>query len=443
MHPILGMVLVLAALGGLFAGCRWYAAEYRPHPEIARKSLHVALGLVTLSFPWLFDAPWPVITLAVLAVAVLVAVRRVKVMRETVGEVIHAVHRESTGEIVFPIAVAAVFTLAKGDAVLFVVPMLLLTISDALAALIGVRYGMTHYASTEGTTKSIEGSTAFFISAFLATHIALLLATGTGRAESLLIGLQMGLLMTLVEAVAWRGLDNLLVPLAGFALLKDAARRELPELVTGLVVLGLLALAIAVWRRRTTLDTSGAVASVLVGFVTWTIGGLAWLVAPFAALVSYAALWPPEEGEPAPIHNAQAVLAVNAPGLAWLYASTRLPDVDFLYMSVTCYAIQLAMIGRASAIRPPGPAGGYLRIASVSAIGCAIAFVPYVFIQGFALAEVMRAICALPVVAISAMAFAQRYRWVSAGTAGASQWVMRGVVGFAGSILAIPAWLLF
>lgn len=442
MHPVLGILLVLAVLGGLFAGCRWYAASYKPHPEIARKSLHVALGLVTLSFPWLFDAPWPVVVLAALAVAALVAVRRVKAMRETVGEVIHAVHRESAGEIVFPIAVATVFTLAKGDAVLFVVPMLLLTISDALAALIGVRYGRTHYASTEGTTKSIEGSTAFFFSAFLATHIPLLLATGTGRAESLLIGVQMGLLMTLVEAVAWRGLDNLLVPLAGFALLKDAGRRSMTELVTGLVVLALLAAAIAVWRRRTTLDTSGAVASVLVGFVTWTIGGLAWLVAPFAALVSYAMLWPRGEAESAPIHNAQAVLAVNAPGLAWLYASTRLPDVDFLYMSVTCYAIQLAMIGRASAARPAGPAGGWKRIASVSAIGWLVVFVPYALIARGAGVELLRAACALPVVALTAMVFANRYRWLGDDLAGANRWVMQAVVGFAGSLLAIPAWLL-
>lgn len=442
MHPILGILLVLAVLGGLFGGCRWYAARYQPHPEVARKSLHVALGLVTLSFPWLFDAPWPVITLAVLAVVALTAVRHVKAMRETVGEVIHAVHRESTGELVFPIAVATVFTLAKGDAVLFVVPMLLLTISDALAALIGVRYGRTHYASTEGTTKSIEGSTAFFFSAFLATHIPLLLATGTGRAESLLIGVQMGLLMTLVEAVAWRGLDNLLVPLAGFALLKDAGRRSMTELVTGLVVLGLLALAIAAWRRRTTLDASGAVASVLVGFVTWTIGGLAWLVAPFAALVSYAALWPPGEEEAAPIHNAQAVLAVNAPGLAWLYASTRLPGVDFLYMSVVCYAIQLAMIGRAGAPRPAGPAGGWKRIGAVSAIGWLVAFVPYVLIERGAGVEFARASCALPVVAITAVVFAHRYRWLGDDFAGASRWVMQGLVGFVGSLLALPAWLL-
>lgn len=442
MHPVVGILLVLVVLGGLSGGCRWYAARYQPHPEIARKSLHVALGLVTLSFPWLFDAPWPVITLAVLAVGALTAVRHVKAMRETVGEVIHGVRRESTGELVFPIAVAAVFTLARGDAVLFVVPMLLLTISDALAALIGVRYGKTHYASTEGTTKSIEGSAAFFLSAFLATHIALLLATGTGRAESLLIGLQMGLLMTLVEAVAWRGLDNLLVPLAGFALLKDAAHRSMTELATGLVVLGLLALAIAVWRRRTTLDTSGAVASVLVGFVTWTIGGLAWLVAPFAALVSYAALWPPGEQEKAPIHNAQAVLAVNAPGLAWLYASTRLPGVDFLYMSVVCYAIQLAMIGRAGAARPAGPAGGWKRIGAVSAIGWFLAFVPYVLIARGAGIELVRAFCAAPVVAVTAIVFAHRYRWLGDQFAGASRWVMQGLVGLVGSLLALPAWLL-
>ena len=47
--------MVLLALGVLLGGltlCRRWAA---PHPELLRKLLHAGMGLVTLSFPWLFD----------------------------------------------------------------------------------------------------------------------------------------------------------------------------------------------------------------------------------------------------------------------------------------------------------------------------------------------------------------------------------------------------
>ncbi|MCZ7563212.1 MAG: hypothetical protein M5U08_04830 [Burkholderiales bacterium] len=116
--------------------------------------------------------------------------------------------------------------------------------------------------------------------------------------------------------------------------------------------------------------------------------------------------------------------------------------MDFLYMSVVCYAIQLAMIGRAGAARPAGPAGGWKRIGAVSAIGWFLAFVPYVLIAHGAGIELVRAFCAAPVVAVTAIVFAHRYRWLGDQFAGASRWVMQGLVGLVGSLLALPAWLL-
>jgi phytol kinase len=84
-----------------------------------------------------------------------------------------------------------VFWLSPDDPLLFVIPMLVLSLADAVAALIGISYGRLRYESTDGI-KSAEGSAAFFCAAFFSVHVPLLLFTQVGRAETLLISLVLG-----------------------------------------------------------------------------------------------------------------------------------------------------------------------------------------------------------------------------------------------------------
>ena len=53
-------------------------------------------------------------------------------------------------------------------------------LADAVAALIGIRYGTLQYQTTEGT-KSVEGSVAFFFVAFLSVLVPLLVFTEVDR----------------------------------------------------------------------------------------------------------------------------------------------------------------------------------------------------------------------------------------------------------------------
>jgi phytol kinase len=190
--PWLGIVLVLTALGCLMGGLRLYQRLAQPHPEVLRKILHVGMGLVTLSFPWLFDRFWPVLVLAVLSVALLGSLRLFSALKRSLGSVVSGVARASLGDIYFPVAVTVLFllflngpgtpsdshTLADFDrrAILYCVPLLLLTLADAAAALVGVSYGRLRYETVDGV-KSAEGSLAFFTSAFFCIHVPLLLCT--------------------------------------------------------------------------------------------------------------------------------------------------------------------------------------------------------------------------------------------------------------------------
>src|SRR5216684_2396312 len=105
LNPWLGIGFVLAVLGGLLGGLCLYQRFAAPHPELVRKLLHMVMGLVTLSFPWLFDAAWPVLLLAGLSIAGLLTPFR------NLGSVIGGVARFSLGEVYFPLAVAVLFLL--------------------------------------------------------------------------------------------------------------------------------------------------------------------------------------------------------------------------------------------------------------------------------------------------------------------------------------------
>src|SRR4051812_12329349 len=208
------LLLVLVALRALG---KWQSVD----GEVLRKGMHVALGTSALTYPWLFRSIAPPLVIAALTLTVLLALRYAPRARAELGGVVHGVHRSSEGDLWFPVSVAAVFWLASGNTVLYVVPVLTLTIADAFAALVGTRYGRTRYDTMEGDRKSAEGSIAFFLIAFFATHVPLLMFTSVGRTESLLIGLTFGFLVMLLEAVSWRGLDNLFIPVGGFFLLQS------------------------------------------------------------------------------------------------------------------------------------------------------------------------------------------------------------------------------
>ena len=97
--------------------------------EVARKSVHVAMGLACVAFPWIFDRPLPVWVLAALATLPLVFLRWVPALREGIGSALHGVKRLSYGEILFAPAVAAVFDLSDGDAILYAIPVTILTVA--------------------------------------------------------------------------------------------------------------------------------------------------------------------------------------------------------------------------------------------------------------------------------------------------------------------------
>ncbi len=333
MNPWLGIGAVLGALGLLMVLLK--GLQSRLAPELSRKAIHVGMGLVCLSFPWVFHEKWPVIVLAVLAVAGLGAMRLVPALRKDWGGVLGGVERQSLGEFYFPVAVCAVFLLAGPNTLLYVIPVLTLTVADSVGALIGIRYGFARYRTDEGL-KSAEGSVAFFTAAFLSCHIPLLLFSNTGRAESLLIGLTAGFVVMLLEAISWRGQDNLIIPLGMYFLLQSYLPMEASVLLSRFLLIFTLVILVLLWRHRTTLSDSAVLAGALSGYAAWVFGGPFWLLPPLLLFLVYVLL-PSFEREHRPIQNLHAVTRVMAGGFFWILLM-HVFDRDFLLPYLLCMA---------------------------------------------------------------------------------------------------------
>lgn len=253
LHPVLGIAAVLGLLGAAITGLRICQVRYAPRPEMPRKALHVCMGGVALSFPWLFDAAWPVVVLALLALGVLGALRSVERLRRHAGAVVHGVERASWGDVLFPVAIALLFLLTGGDPLRYGIPVLILSAADPLASLVGLSLGRTSYRTLDGT-KSVEGSLAFFVAAFGAAYLPLLMA-GVDVSRALLMALIAGLVTTLIEAASWHGLDNFSVPLASFVVLYVAPALSLHMLAMYGVGLAVLSLGMVYWLVLTASGT--------------------------------------------------------------------------------------------------------------------------------------------------------------------------------------------
>lgn len=344
LSPYIGIGVIVVSLLGMLVLLRYCKTRYQWQPESTRKLAHIGLGLASLSYPFLFHENWPVLVLGALAIGTLSALRWVPFFRAHVGPVVHDVNRASGGELYFPIAATALFLLAKGDTILYLIPILTLTVADTVAALIGLSYGKTPFGD-DGARKSIEGSIAFFLVAFLASHIPLLLFTDTGRVESLLIGLTMGVLLMLLEAIAWRGLDNLFIPLGGFLLLRAFIGLDATALGARLAVTLLLLVFILFMRRYKSLGDNAMLAGVLVGYMGWSAGGWTWLVPPLVFFALYNVVFPRSDQMREHPHSIISVLNVTATGLGWLLLSAVLHRTDFYYPYTLAFAVNMCSYG--------------------------------------------------------------------------------------------------
>ena len=422
------LVAFVALLGGIMLHRRFWS----PHPEITRKALHAGSGLLTLSFPFLFRELWPVLLLTAGSAAIIAVLKFLPAARRRFGRVVDDVERTTLGELYFPMAVAVVFWLARGRSpLLFCVPMLVLTLADATGALIGLRYGLTRYT---GGHKSFEGSLAFAVVAFLCVHVPLLLWSDTGRAETLMIAATLALLVMLLEGTAWRGLDNLFLPIGGFFLLRAYLPMSAAELLPRLLVTVGLVVAVLMSRRSTTLVDDSLLAGAFLCYVTWALAGWRWLVPPAILFIGYAWFSPRTAENSRRIHSVDAVLAIWIVAIAWLTLSRTLDRPALIYPFTLVFAGHMAIFGLSRlahldvthSVRP-------LAAASVVRAWVLI-FGPFVITQGASLVNLSLTVLAAGCITLSVALFAATEPDLHNAGLSLGRWTRQAAAGAAGSI---------
>ena len=433
-QPWLAVAAAMAAFLGLFAALKVYSSVASPHPETLRKLLHTGSGLLTLSFPFLFPDVWPVLLLTTATALLLAVVKFAPRWRRRLGDVVDGVGRTTFGELYFPVAVATVFWLAHGESpLLFVIPILVLTIADATCAIVGMRYGLNPYT---GGSKSLEGSVAFVVVAFFCIHVPLLLWSSVGRAEALLISATLAFIVMLLEGSAWRGLDNLFIPIGGYFILRvfltlDAGALRLRFLVT----LALVALIVSS-RRRTTLEDDSLVAGAFLCYVTWALMGWRWLVAPIIVFVGYAWLSPRTALNSRRIHDVPAMLSVWAAAIVWVVLGHSATDHRFVYPFTVVFAAHLAMFGtsRLASQFPARPLA--MMVSRAVVLSWVIVFVPFVLAQGPTRRTAAQAVLAIVAIALGAVAFVTVQPAIRQLPVTAIRWVRQAACAAVASMVA-------
>lgn len=234
MNLILQIILAfgsVAILLGLMAIVRLMAQRLGLDSEMQRKLVHIGTGLYALTLPWLFPDRWPVYMLIAVTLVVMLVLRSPRLAKTGLGSTLHGVERQSYGDILLAISIGLCFFLAQDRLFLYILPIAVLTLADAAAALAGSRYG-TRLFQVEDGHKSIEGCVVFFVITLLVSIVCLMVMTPFDHLNIIVISLMVAGFGTLVEAASWRGFDNLFLPLGLLVFLATHADSGLVNLLS-------------------------------------------------------------------------------------------------------------------------------------------------------------------------------------------------------------------
>jgi len=431
LNPFVAIGFVGVCFAALIAGLTVARQHLALNHELSRKLVHVGMGLVTLSFPWLFSKIWAVWLLSLTFLIILILFRLNVPLSQRFGSILGGVERQSWGEFYFPLAVAIVFTFSHLQVTCYLISLLVLTLADAAAALVGTQIGRNRYRTEDGW-KSMEGSLAFFAVAFVVTVTVDVLIGREPLLRAAIIGVCIGVLAALVEAISWRGLDNLFLPVATLAMLFRFAELDTTQLwPRPFLALGLLTM-MWVWRTRTTLRGDALAGGALTLYLCWAIGGWRGLQPPLVIVLVYTFLPFRPQRLPSDVHGNLVVLSLAAVGFFWMFLAQAPSAANFWLPCLLSFAVQLSMVflARWKRCRPA-------TATALIIVGASFSAWLFVFVPGFLLSAQLRvsldAVMALAVVAAGTLLF-----WLAMGQRSdlpnsPTRWLIQSAVAMAAS----------
>lgn len=436
-NPILGMSLVMGVLTAAMSVLSYIKKKTGCEPELIRKAVHVLMGCVTLSFPYLFEESWPVAVLSIATAVTLSFVGKLKMLNSW-GCVLKADGRQSYGHICFPLAIGILFTLTFEQPLYFCIPVLILTLADAVSAMVGIKYGTHKYATVDGA-KSTEGSLAFFTFALLGTLVPLDLFTTMPADKTLFISLIMGILAMLFEGIAWRGFDNLAIPLGALLVLHTHVDVPTETLAIRLIVLAIILSFTIAWRHKTTLTGSAILGVALFAYGSFVVGGLQWMTMPLIVFSCYRWCMPMRFQSIENRHSMYAVLSVASTGLIWICSQLSFGR-EFLFPYTLAFAVHAAIIMVAHVHSRGFNSSRILVLTSGVLKSWFLLFIPFVILAGFTRQAILLSVAAPICIALPVLAFYLSQQDPTRSLTGKTRWFKQALFAILGSLIgSVPA----
>lgn len=332
--------------------------------EISRKTVHLLGGLTALSFPHLFISHWTVLALSVSFCAIVFITKRKGILKS-----VHDVERKSQGGIYYPAAVYLIFLLSSTKPVIYFISILVMAVSDTMAALVGGKYGVIKF-DVEGNLKSLEGSIAFFFITFLCIHLPLLLLTNVGRIESVIIASAIALLVTGFEAISLSGSDNIIVPFGTYFMLVKFINQPLDVVVWQVeILLMLIIFGLIMYIRPRIFKTSGLIAMIMLNYAALSLCNYYWFLPLFLAQIMYYLLILSfvhyEGSEKVASFQVKVLLYIGIIPTFFLFVANAIPNHMSVYLPyLASITAQLAIISHyflANYVSRPLKANNYLK----------------------------------------------------------------------------------
>jgi phytol kinase len=195
-------------------------------PDLTRKVIHIGAGMWVFGVLLLFHR-WEI---GIIPFATFIGLNYLFYRYRIIGAM--DTQDSSPGTVYFAISVTLLFGLLwrpndpVDNAPIAVAGVMAMTWGDALAALIGRRFG-EHKYQVGNSVRSWEGSAAMFLASTVAIFLVLLLLPGSSLSplaksldlgQAILTAIVTATFATLAEAVSPHGTDNLSVPLVAGAI---------------------------------------------------------------------------------------------------------------------------------------------------------------------------------------------------------------------------------
>jgi len=201
---IISFVYVFAMIGIAEGLRKWRSYSV----EFTRKFIHIAVGMWAFGTVLLFERR----EFAIIPSLAFIAINALSYWQDTF-KAMETGESGQLGTIYFPISFTIIIWFLWDQPHLLVASIMPMTWGDALAAVIGQRFGKRQY-TVGSSQRSLEGSLTMFLSSLIATFLALILLSSQPIAFVNAVGIAAvtSLAATAIEAVSPWGIDNLTVP---------------------------------------------------------------------------------------------------------------------------------------------------------------------------------------------------------------------------------------